>query len=542
MDVPYMVRRAARQYAGETAVCDGAAEVTMRELVDGAERFANHLDAAGVPAGAAVGVLSENRIEYPAVDLGISLARRVRVALNARLSLDDFRLALGDCDARVLVHSGRFSEEAAALREELDLHTICLDEQEGGPSEHWSAVLAGADANAVVRAVDEEQPAWISYTSGTTGRAKGVVLSHRALRAVSLNLMLEFGPRRRGESVVLPQPFSHGAGYFLLPFLFGGGGVYMMDRFDPEVAARLGESPRFRTLKLVPAMIPPLLELPGAPSLGFDSIVYGAAPISAPVLDAALERFGPVLMQIYGQSEAPVTLTRLAKEDHLGDGEQRMSAGRPWTSVAAEVRDPDGCCLPPGEIGELTVCGPHHMSGYLGMPEATAEVMRDGWIWTKDMARIDERGFVHLLGRKDEMINSGGFNVSPREVERVLADVDAVAECVVVGVDHPRWGMAINAVVSLHQDGGLTAEALTEIVRPRLTFRTPKRIVFVDQIPRNAYGKADRAAIGALLDGGASRSTQEAAGGEAAGGARAAGASEAAGAADAASLQGSGAT
>lgn len=504
MDVPYMVRRAARQHAGEIAVSDGVREVTTRELVDDAERFANHLDATGVPAAAAVGVLSENRIEYPTVDLGIALARRVRVALNARLSIDDFRLALSDCDARVLVHSGRFSEQAAQLREELSLRTICLDEQDGGPSESYRAALAACDATAVLRDADAEQPAWISYTSGTTGRAKGVVLSHRALRAVSLNLMLEFGPRRPGESVVLPQPFSHGAGYFLLPFLLGGGGVYMMERFDPELAARLGESQRYRTLKLVPAMIPPLLELPGATRLGYDSIVYGAAPISAPVLDAALERFGPVLVQIYGQSEAPVTLTRLGKQDHLGDGEQRMSAGRPWTSVAAEVRDADGRSLPPGEIGELTVRGPHHMSGYLGLPDATAEVMRDGWIWTKDMARIDERGYVYLLGRQDEMINTGGFNVSPREVERVLADVAAVSECVVVGVEHPRWGTAINAVVSLRERGALSAEQLAEVVRPRLTFRTPKRIVFVDHVPRNAYGKADRAAIRALLDGGGS--------------------------------------
>jgi fatty-acyl-CoA synthase len=500
MDVPYMVRRAGRQYGDQIALSGGPREITLAELVDRAERFANHLDDAGVPAGAAVGVLSENRIEYPAVDLGISLGRRIRVALNARLSIDDFRLSLSDSQAKVLVHSGKFSEEAATLAEELSLQTFCLDEQEGGPSRLYETAVAGADATPRVRPGSDEDPAWISYTSGTTGRAKGVVLSHRAVREVSLNLMLEFGPRAPGEGIVLAQPLSHGAGYFLLPFLFGGGGVYVMERFDPELTAEIGRNPRFRTLKVVPAMIPPLLDLSPAHELNFDSIIYGASPISAPVLDAALERFGPVLSQIYGQSEAPVTLTRLTKEDHLGAGERRASAGRPWPSVGAEVRDPDGNCVAPGEIGELTVTGQHLMTGYLNLPEATAEVMRDGWIWTKDMARMDEQGYVYLMGRKDEIINTGGFNVSPREVERVVVDLDAVAECVVIGVDDPRWGTAINAVVRLHPDQRLTQQELTDAVRSRLTFRTPKRVVFVEEIPGNAYGKTDRQKVRALLD------------------------------------------
>jgi fatty-acyl-CoA synthase len=500
MDVPYMVRRAARQHARQVALCDGVTELTLGELVERGERLANYLDDAGVPAGAAVGVLSENRIEYPAIDLGLALGRRVRVALNARLSLEDFRLALSDSDARVLIHSGAFSEEAAMLGQDLSLLTICLDEQQGSSSVLYADALARAKPTPVVRAGSEEDPAWISYTSGTTGRAKGVVLSHRSLCAVSLNLMLEFGPRSAGEGIVLTQPLSHGAGYFVLPFLLGGGGMFVMGKYDPELTARLGQDPRFGTLKVVPAMIPPLLELPDAHKLNYESIVYGAAPIAAPVLDAALEQFGPVLVQIYGQSEAPVTLSRLTKEDHVGEGERRTSAGRPWPSVALEVRDPDGTCLAPGEIGELTVTGPHLMSGYLNQPEATAEVMRDGWIWTKDMARFDEDGYVYLLGRKDEIINSGGFNVSPREVEHVLAELEAVAECVVVGVEDPRWGTAINAVVHLHPERELSSEELTDAVRERLTFRTPKRVVFVDEIPRNAYGKADRKAIHELLE------------------------------------------
>jgi fatty-acyl-CoA synthase len=394
------------------------------------------------------------------------------------------------------VHSGAFAEDAAALAEELDLVAINLDDPTFG-EQSYAKLIAEMSGIPVVRSGDDEQAAWISYTSGTTGRPKGVVLSHRSVREVAFNILLELGPLDSGERVVLPQPLSHGAGYFVLPRLIAGGGVHVMHAFDPAEVIWASTQPGVTTLKAVPAMFPPLLEAyrEQRASFDFDTVIYGAAPMPGPVLEQALERFGPVLVQIYGQSEAPVTLTCLHKEGHAEAGEHRASAGRPWRSIALEVRDPDGVPVPRGQIGEVTVRGPHQMSGYHNLPEATAEVVRDGWIWTKDMGLIDEGGYVHLLGRKDEMINSGGFNISPREVEHVLQDHPAVEECVVIGLPDERWGTAVNAMVRLRGDAQVTTDELLSFARPRLTFRTPKRVLLTDGIPKNAYGKVDRTRV-----------------------------------------------
>jgi fatty-acyl-CoA synthase len=484
LDIPYAIRRAAVAHPGAVAVDDGAVQWTMRETVARAERFANALDRLGVPPGASVGILSENRAEYVAVDLGIALGRRVRVPLNARLHVDDHRYVAADSEMRALVHSTALADAAEALRDEVGLVTICLDD--------FDALIDDAPPDAVVRAGGVEDPAWLIYTSGTTGRPKGVELSHRSIREVSLNLLVELDTVRPGDVIVLPQPLSHGAGYFVLPYLLSGAGVYVVKAFDAEEIVALAARPSARTLKLVPAMLPPILEAAEGRALDYEQVVYGAAPMPRPVLEAALERLGPVFVQIYGQSEAPVTITCLQKDDHLGDGEHRFSVGRPFRSVAVEVRDEEGGVLPPGEQGEVAVQGSHLMTRYHGLPEATSEVLRDGWILTKDMGRFDERGFLSLVGRKDEIINSGGFNIAPREVEIALCDCPGVEEVAVVGLPDERWGSAVSAAVKLRPGADTTVAALNDFGRARLGFRSPKTIVFVDSIPKTPYGKVDR--------------------------------------------------
>lgn len=496
MDIPYLLRRAALSFPTLRAVDDGERQVSLRGLVDRAERFANGLDQRGVEPGAAIGVLSGNRSEYPEVDCGIALGRRIRVALNARLKLPDFQFALRDAGAQALVYSRDFAGEAAALREELGLVTIGLDEDEPGDI-GYGRLVDGAPATAVHRPGDDEDPVWISYTSGTTGFPKGVVLSHRAIREVTMNIILELGPIKRQEQLVLTQPLSHGAGYFTLPWLISGAGVYIMKRFDPGEVQAVCRRPEVRTLKIVPAMLRAMLDTPGR--FDVETIVYGASPIPGPVLEAALDRYGPVLIQIYGQSEAPVTITCLGKVDHTG--EQRHSAGRAWRSVAVDVRDPQGKQLGPGEQGEVTVRGNHMMSGYHNRPDETADVMREGRIWTKDVAVMDELGFIYLLGRGDEMINSGGFNIAPREVERAVLDHPAVEECVAIGVPDDQWGQAVHVVARLRAGDSASEFDIIQFVKPRLGFRSPKRVVVADRIPKNAYGKIDRTALmRSLLD------------------------------------------
>lgn len=494
-DLPYLIRRARAAYPDAPAVADRRRQRVLDEVVGRAERFANALDALGLAPGG-VAILSENRLEYPELDLALALARRPRVALNSRLHRDDFRYALCDAGAVAIVHSGTFAEDAAALAGELGIVAIDLD---GEGELGYERLVRSAPDDPRPRPGDAEEIAWITYTSGTTGHPKGVELSHRAIREVAFNMLLELGPNRPGERILLAQPLSHGAGYFVLPYLMSGGAVYVADGFDPEEILWAGERLALDTLKIVPTMLPPLLEACTG-RLPYGTVIYGASPVPGPILREALDRFGPVLVQIYGQSEAPATLTCLKKEDHLAGDERVHSAGRAWRSVAVEVRRPDGEIADVGELGEVTVRGPHMMSGYRNLAEETRAVMRDGWIWTKDLGRVDERGFVYLLGRRDEMINSGGFNVAPREVERVLQEHPQVEECVVIGLPDPRWGSAISAVVRPVRGARLDPDALIAEVRERLSFRTPKRVVFVDEIPTNAYGKPDRRRLASLFE------------------------------------------
>ena len=500
VDLPFLLRRAARCFPGAPAVEDRHGSLALAPMIARAERFANALDEIGVPAGAPVALLSGNRRVYPEVDSGIVLGRRVRLALNARLHLEDHRQVVASAGVRALVHSAEFEGEAAALAEEFGILPISLDPpRSGSPSRSYEELLAAADGASVDRPGSPEDPAWITYTSGTTGRPKGIVLSHRAIREVALNLLLELPPVRVGEQVVLTQPLSHGSSYFVLPYLLAGGGAYVLPKFDPEEVFAVSQRPRARVLKLVPAMLPPLIELSEHRDLSFSSIVYGASPISRPLLEQSLARFGPVLMQVYGQSEAPVTLTCLHKEDHLGDGEQRFSVGRPWRSVAIEIRDGKGASAAPGETGEVVVSGSHMMSGYHGMEEATGEVLDEGWLRTRDMGRFDERGFLYLLGRKDEMINSGGFNVAPREVEIALTEHPAIEEAAVVSLPDPLWGSAICAAVRARPDSQLAAEDVIAFARGRLGFRSPRTVVLVERIPKTPYGKVDREEVLAAL-------------------------------------------
>lgn len=500
MDIPYLLRRAAREFPSNPAVDDGRFALALGELVARAERLANAFDALGVPEGASVGILSENRTEYVETDVAIALGRRVRVALNARLHVDDHRYVAADADLRALFHSKQHAQTASALGEELGIPTVSFDADDH--SVWCGTLLENTEPNVRVRNADPESPLWITYTSGTTGRPKGVVLSHRSIREVAFNLLLELGPVAPGEQLVLTQALSHGAGYFVVPWLLRGAGLYVCRSFDPDEVWSVSARPNVRKLKLVPAMLPPLLERDGS-TWGYKSVIYGASPIPLPVLEHAIDRFGPSMQQIYGQTEAPMTLSFLGKQDHLLQ-EVRLSAGQPWRTVAVEVRT-EGQPAEPGQLGEIFVRGSHMMTGYHGQPEATAETFADGWIATKDMARTDDRGFIYLQGRRDEMINSGGYNIAPREVEDVLVAHDDVEEAVVLGLPDPRWGEAVTAVVSLRPESSLRPDAgqadeLIEFARPRLGIRTPKRVVVRQQIPRTPYGKVDRRALLADLE------------------------------------------
>jgi acyl-CoA synthetase (AMP-forming)/AMP-acid ligase II len=336
-------------------------------------------------------------------------------------------------------------------------------------------------------------------TGGTTGAPKGAMNTHRSLAVSAQHHMFAASyPADESPVFLVAAPMTHAAGTMTLPCSARGGTCVVMQKMDVHVMLDLIEQHRVTELYLPPTVIYRLLDLPGIEQRDFSSLrylVYGAAPMSTEKLRRAIEVFGPVLFQGYGQAEAPSAIAFLRPEEHFRDGEiaddgRLAAAGRPAPMVRVEILAEDGAILPAGATGEVCVRGDLLMKGYYKAPDKTAETIVDGWLHTGDLGFLDTEGFLHITDRKKDMIISGGFNVYPSEVEQVVWTHEAVQDCAVIGTPHPDWGEAVTVVVELNTGGQLTEAELLAYLRPKLGgIKTPKRVVFVDSLPRSANGK-----------------------------------------------------
>jgi long-chain acyl-CoA synthetase len=351
----------------------------------------------------------------------------------------------------------------------------------------------------VPRSDSAQAPAWLFYTSGTTGRPKGVVLTHRNLLAMALNYLADVDHATVGDHLLHAAPMSHGSGLYTIPNIAAGATqmIPASHGFDvDEMAHIIAYTPHVKFFA-APTMVMRLVDSwRGEPEpVNLKSIIYGGGPMYVADCLRALECFGARLVQIYGQGEAPMTITVLPASDHIDDRDGRRldrlgSVGRAQTGVEVAVLDGDDQPLPPGELGEVCVRGDVVMAGYLNNPEATAATLTNGWLHTGDVGRFDEHGYLTLVDRSKDLIISGGSNIYPREVEEVLLQHPAVKEAAVFGEPDAQWGESVVAVLVM-QTGQLADEheldsfCLEHIAR----FKRPKRYVFVEQLPRNATGK-----------------------------------------------------
>jgi acyl-CoA synthetase (AMP-forming)/AMP-acid ligase II len=353
-------------------------------------------------------------------------------------------------------------------------------------------------------------PAWLFYTSGTTGRPKGATLSHRNLLAMALNYYADVDRPPAGSSMVHAAPISHGSGLWNFSMVARGvvqvfpeSGHYQV----PETVELMNRWPDC-SIFLAPTMVKRLIEhgsvadlKPGALRL----ITYGGAPMYVSDLKRAMETLGNVLCQLYGQGESPMTITHLSREIHAMRDHPRWearlaSAGLPDSCVEVRVVDDDGRQVPVGKVGEIIVKGDTVMLGYWNNPDATAKSLRNGWLWTGDVGAFDEEGFLTLKDRSKDMIISGGSNIYPREIEDVLNLHPAVAECSVVGRPHPDWGEEVVAFVV-----PAPGERIAEVELDRLCleaiarFKRPRAYVFIEVLPKNNYGKVLKTELRARL-------------------------------------------
>lgn len=490
----HLIERTARLYGPRDAVVCGATTRTFTEVHERACRLSNALAAHGVAPGDRVVVLLANCAEYLELDVALAQAGYVRVSLNTRATVRQQLDVISDSGGEVLIYGEALEGMADEIVREADLRTVIRlgAEPVGGDVLDYEQLLAAASPAPPASPSPEPSDLYcLFYTSGTTGRPKGVMLTHAAYLSVALSLLVEFGPVHPGERILLTQPLSHGGGFFLLPWLMSGATCVVMERYDAERCLELCARHAVQTLKVVPTMLLQMLSAGVGPRdlPALRQVIYGASPMPAQQLGDLIGVFGDVFCQLYGQAEAPMCISVLTEDDHREGGRLLHSAGRPWRGVEVRVVGEDGQDVEPGATGEVIVNGRHMMSGYWHQPELTADVLRGGYVHTRDMAQVDERGYLYLLGRSDEMIISGGFNIAPRVVEEALNRHPAILESAVLGVPHDTLGQEVAAFVALRPGADLTPEAVVDYSRDELGYQKPRTVRILDRLPRNAYGK-----------------------------------------------------
>jgi len=364
----------------------------------------------------------------------------------------------------------------------------------------YETLLSAADSMNVDAEVDPDDLAWLFYTSGTTGKPKGAMLTHRNLLAMMMNYFADVNPLVPEDVVLHAAPLTHGSGLFGLPAIAKGATSIILHTpsFDPQTVFALIQDLRVTTIAfLAPTQIKMMLN---GPYRSYDlsslrCIPYGGGPMYVEDMKQAVEAFGPVLVQIYGQGEAPMTISYLRREEHVThgdpDAERRLaSAGIPRTDVEVRIVDDDDHEVAAGKIGEIAARGSVVMMGYWNRPDETAESLRGGWLHTGDIGMMDEQGYLYLLDRKKDMIISGGNNIYPREIEEVLLKHPAIYEVAVIGVPDPLWGESVKAIVALRSGMTVTEEEVNGLCRQHLaSYKKPRTVEFVQELPKNAYGK-----------------------------------------------------
>jgi len=491
---------ALHKFARRPALVADGRTWSYADLDTASNRLANALVALGVGPSTPVALMMSNSAEYVVADLAVIKLGAAKVPLNDMLSADEAAYILSDSGAVVAIADAKQVEVAArrlATRE--TLHTVIVTEETQRPGVlAWRDVLAGGSEEPPVADISSGDVGVMMYTGGTTGRPKGVVHVQGAL---ALNLLAHRVETeiRSDDRLLLSSPLPHSAGFLLQTALTAGSLTYLERRFDPAGVLQAIEHHHVSYLFMVPTMIYRLLdraaETPGDYS-ALRTVLYGAAPISKERLDEALARFGPVFVQLYGQSEAPNFITRLPREAHTTDPDRAhrlRSCGQPAALAEVRILDEAGQECPPGVEGEVVARTAYTMVGYHNLPDATEKTLRDGWLHTGDIGYLDDDSFLYLLDRKNDMIISGGMNVYGGEVEGVIREVAGVGQAAVVGVPHPDWGEAVVAFVVAAPDSACDDHAVEAHCRERLSaYKRPKAIRLVDSLPLTAYGKVDK--------------------------------------------------
>lgn len=456
---------------------------TYAQLDDRTTRFAHVLRGLGVGPGDRVGILSTNHPAYLEVLFSCGILGAIFVPLNARLTASEVAFAVQDSGLAVLVHSTALVAVAVGATETGSTRRIALGDE-------LDALIAAADSSRIDEPVVGEDLCFVMYTSGTTGKPKGVVMTHDNVLFAVLNAILDLD-LCSDEVALVCAPLFHTAALDMvaLPTLFKGGAVVIEEGFDARRVLDVVESRSVTYTFGVPTMLDALVAHSMWAETDLSSlrrVVVAAAPVPARTLRAYSER-GVKMCQGYGLTESGPGATILASVD----AERKMgTAGVPHTFTDVRIVDALSEPVSPGERGEIQIQGPHVMKEYWGRPEATADVFDDGWLRTGDIGIADAEGFVTIVDRLKDMIISGGENIYPAEVEAALLELPGVESCAVFGVPDDKWGESAVAAITVSEGTRVALDSLAEALGGWLAgYKIPKRYVLVDEIPRNPTGK-----------------------------------------------------
>lgn len=484
MNIARLLARAGASSGELPAVAVGARTVwTYRQLMERTARLAGGLLAAGLAPGDRLALVMRNCADYVPLMLAGWWAGLVVVPVNAKLHPRELAYIIEHCGARLVLVTPDIADVPGIAARVATVGSAELEQ------------LAGADAAPCAERAPDDV-AWLFYTSGTTGRPKGAMLSHRNLLAMTLCYFADVDRIEPGDAIIHAAPMSHGSGLYILPHLAGCAVQVVPESggLDPAETAGLITAWPGTTMFAAPTMVVRLIDDPafrGAELGNLKTIVYGGAPMYLADCRRALALLGPRLAQIYGQGESPMTITALSKARHADTGHPRYlqrlaSAGVPYTGMEVMLADEEGRPVPVGEPGEVCARGDPVMLGYWQDKAASAAALRGGWLHTGDVGVLDEDGFLTLRDRSKDLIISGGQNIYPREVEEVLLTHPGVREVAVVGAPHPQWGETVVAfVVGSAAPEELDRHCLAAIAR----FKRPRRYELVERLPKNAYGK-----------------------------------------------------
>ena len=480
----------ARRLPDRPAVSDDRSSRTYRELTERVARLAGGLRAQGLAPGDRVLLSLENCGEFLELLFGCWAAGLCAVPANARLHPREVEFIAEDSGARLLVATPVLAEALAPLAGAV----ASLDRVVATRSADYDGLFGeplGADPG------QPTDSAWLFYTSGTTGRPKGAVLTHRNLVFMSQCYYADIDQLDERDTHVLAAPVSHGAGLYALPFLLKGAHQIVLPHFDVEaILDVIARHPRV-SMFAAPTMLTRLVHAPevaAADIANLRTIYYGGGPMYVADLERALDIFGPRLYQLYGQGESPMTITGLAQRLHERDHphwyDRLASCGYARSGVLVRVVDDQDRDLRAGEIGEVITKSDCVMDGYWQNPAANAETLRGGWLHTGDLGSMNADGLLTLRDRSKDMIISGGSNIYPREIEEVLLRHPDVVEASVVGRSHPDWGEEVVAFLVARRGTVVAAAELDRLCLDHIArFKRPRDYRFVEALPKNNYGK-----------------------------------------------------